>query len=168
MSVSQHLAGRRWRATWNGIHLDLYVPFESRLGLNLQLRVEVLAEQAETLDRLPTPGARSARGHQDRRSPRSSGLPARPERPAGDPPSADPARNSRADPGRDPRRIARNPTQLVALTRQAVTYLAEGTDIAKNERQTLLRLKQQWSSYFETANPAEHELPPRPSASPSL
>jgi hypothetical protein len=49
VSSSRHLAGTKWRGTWRGIHIDLYVPFQSRLGANLQLRVETLASHTETL-----------------------------------------------------------------------------------------------------------------------
>jgi hypothetical protein len=49
LSTSHHLAGTQWRGTWRSIHLDLYVPYESRLGANLQLRVEQLQLQAEML-----------------------------------------------------------------------------------------------------------------------
>ncbi len=50
LSQSHHLAGTKWRATWRSIHLDLYVPFQSRLGANLQLQVEKLTGCAETID----------------------------------------------------------------------------------------------------------------------
>lgn len=50
LSQSHHLAGTQWRATWRSIHLDLYVPFQSRLGANLQLQVEKLTGYAETVD----------------------------------------------------------------------------------------------------------------------
>lgn len=50
MSESHHLAGRKWRATLEGIHLDLYVPYESRLGQHLQLRTEVLLEHIAHVD----------------------------------------------------------------------------------------------------------------------
>jgi hypothetical protein len=42
LSESHHLAGTKWRATWRDIHIDLYAPYQSRLGANLQLRVEAL------------------------------------------------------------------------------------------------------------------------------
>lgn len=51
LSVSHHLAGTQWRATWRSIHLDLYVAHESRLGANLQLRTERLAAHQEHHDR---------------------------------------------------------------------------------------------------------------------
>jgi hypothetical protein len=50
VSVSHHLAGTKWRGTWRSVHLDMYVPYQSRLGANLQLRAEQLQLQAEVLD----------------------------------------------------------------------------------------------------------------------
>jgi len=47
VSESRHVAGRKWRATHDGIHLDLYVPYESRLGQRLQLRTERLVHLQE-------------------------------------------------------------------------------------------------------------------------
>lgn len=47
LSISRHLAGTKWRATWRSIHLDLYVPHQSRLGANLQLRTERLSAHHE-------------------------------------------------------------------------------------------------------------------------
>lgn len=49
-SESHHLAGTKWRASWRSIHLDLYVPYQSRLGANLQLKVEELLAQVETFN----------------------------------------------------------------------------------------------------------------------
>lgn len=46
-SESTHLAGTKWRATTQDIHLDLYVPYRSRLGANLQLRVEDLTRHVD-------------------------------------------------------------------------------------------------------------------------
>jgi hypothetical protein len=50
LSESHHLAGTKWRASWRSIHLDLYAPYQSRLGANLQLRVEQLTSDAETVN----------------------------------------------------------------------------------------------------------------------
>jgi hypothetical protein len=50
MSESRHLAGRKWRATLDGIHLDLYVPHVSLLGQHLQLRTERLIGHQEIVD----------------------------------------------------------------------------------------------------------------------
>lgn len=50
LSVSHHLAGRKWRATWRSIHLDLYVPYQSQLGANLQLRTDLLLVHQEQIE----------------------------------------------------------------------------------------------------------------------
>lgn len=50
VSQSRHLAGTKWRGTWRGIHIDLYAPHQSRLGANLQLRVEALVPYAESVN----------------------------------------------------------------------------------------------------------------------
>jgi hypothetical protein len=50
MSESRHLAGRKWRGTLEGIHLDLYVPHQSRLGRHLELRTERLVRRTEVVD----------------------------------------------------------------------------------------------------------------------
>lgn len=50
LSKSNHLGGEKYRATWEGIHLDLYVAHRSRLGQRLELRVEHLVEWAEHID----------------------------------------------------------------------------------------------------------------------
>lgn len=49
-SESHHLGGRKWRATLDGVHLDLYVPHASQLGSNLQLRTEKLIARQEEVD----------------------------------------------------------------------------------------------------------------------
>jgi hypothetical protein len=50
VSESRHLAGRKWRGTLGGIHLDLYVPHQSRLGQHLELRTERLVRRTEVVD----------------------------------------------------------------------------------------------------------------------
>lgn len=50
LSESRHFGSPKWRASRRGVHLDLYVPHQSRLGANLQLRVEQLAHHTETRD----------------------------------------------------------------------------------------------------------------------
>lgn len=50
LSDSRHIAGRKWRASIEGIHLDLYVPYESKLGQHLQLRTERLVERRAQVD----------------------------------------------------------------------------------------------------------------------
>jgi len=48
-SESTHVGGRTWRGRVEGVHIDLYVPFQSRLGQRLQLRIEKLLPYTETL-----------------------------------------------------------------------------------------------------------------------
>jgi hypothetical protein len=50
LSDSRHLAARKWRGTWRGVHLDLYVPWESKLGQRLGLRTEVLIDHSELVE----------------------------------------------------------------------------------------------------------------------
>jgi hypothetical protein len=50
MSESRHIAGRKWRGTLEGIHLDCYVPHQSRLGQQLELRTERLVRRIEVVD----------------------------------------------------------------------------------------------------------------------
>lgn len=47
ITASTHVGGRKWRGSVEGIHLDLYVPYQSRLGQALQLRVERLTTASE-------------------------------------------------------------------------------------------------------------------------
>ncbi len=50
LSESRHLAGHKWRGTLDDVHLDLYVPHESRLGQRLQLRLERLVHRQQLVD----------------------------------------------------------------------------------------------------------------------
>lgn len=50
MSSSAHIGGKKWRATMDGIHLDLYVPYLSRLGQVLNLRAESLVRSTEQVE----------------------------------------------------------------------------------------------------------------------
>ena len=47
LSASNNHQGRKLRATVDDVHLDIYLPFESKLGDKLRLRAEVLAEYAD-------------------------------------------------------------------------------------------------------------------------
>jgi hypothetical protein len=49
-STAQHAAATKWAGDWDGVHLDLYLPFQSRLGTKLELQVEKLAEHTERVD----------------------------------------------------------------------------------------------------------------------
>jgi hypothetical protein len=48
--TSTHVGGVKYRGDYNDIHIDLYVPHQSRLGERLQLRVEDLVEFSEVVD----------------------------------------------------------------------------------------------------------------------
>lgn len=47
LSKSHHQQGLKWRGIVDGIHIDIYLPYESQLGKKLRLRVEVLARHTE-------------------------------------------------------------------------------------------------------------------------
>ncbi len=49
LSTSNNHQGRKLRATFDDVHLDIYLPFESQLGSTLRLKVEVLAEYPDEL-----------------------------------------------------------------------------------------------------------------------
>lgn len=48
LSKSDHHQGRKWRGIVDGIHIDIYLPYESLLGNKLRLRVEVLAKYTDS------------------------------------------------------------------------------------------------------------------------
>lgn len=50
LSVSTHIGARKWRGQVERVHLDVYVPYQSRLGSRLKLRVEELVPYAEVVD----------------------------------------------------------------------------------------------------------------------
>lgn len=47
LSKSDHHHGRKWRGTIDGVHIDIYLPFQSQLGNKLRLRVEELSKHTE-------------------------------------------------------------------------------------------------------------------------
>ena len=47
VSESNHLQGTKWRGSFEGVHVEVYIPHQSELGGRLRLKVEVLAEHAE-------------------------------------------------------------------------------------------------------------------------
>jgi hypothetical protein len=49
-SSSTHVGGQKYRGDFNNIHVDLYVPHQSRLGGKLKLRVEDLGRYRESVD----------------------------------------------------------------------------------------------------------------------
>ncbi len=50
VTESSHIGGRKWRSTFDGIHLDLYVPHQSELGDKLKMPVEALAPHVAAID----------------------------------------------------------------------------------------------------------------------
>jgi hypothetical protein len=50
VTASTHIAGGKWRADHDRVHFDIYVPYASRLGQKLRLRVEHLLPYAEDVD----------------------------------------------------------------------------------------------------------------------
>ena len=50
LSASTHIGGRKWGAEIEGVHVDIYVPYQSRLGARLAIRVEELVSQAEEVE----------------------------------------------------------------------------------------------------------------------
>lgn len=51
VTASTHIGGKKWRAEFERVHFDLYVPYQSRLGSRLRLPVEALPPHAERVDR---------------------------------------------------------------------------------------------------------------------
>lgn len=54
LSESTHLGSPKWRGTFDDIHLDVYVPHQSRLGQILRLPVEQLVPYTIEIDGYPT------------------------------------------------------------------------------------------------------------------
>lgn len=53
MTESRHIGGRKWHTDIDGIHVDLYIPYQSQLGQRLRLRVEALLPFREVVDAWP-------------------------------------------------------------------------------------------------------------------
>lgn len=146
MSESRHLAGRKWRGTLDGIHLDLYVPHQSRLGQHLALRTERLVVHTEVLDGwvVLEPPAHLAT--------KLAALVDRPDSAPGDKDrheimalldqgvdSADAVGVVHDASARDPREV----TQLIA---QAFDYLGD-LRLDRKQRQTLNQLARDWHNH---------------------
>ncbi|MFY9783386.1 MAG: hypothetical protein WAK12_07625 [Acidimicrobiales bacterium] len=54
LTESHHLGSPEWRGTYDSIHLDVYVCYQSRLGQILKLPVEHLVEHRQEIDGYPT------------------------------------------------------------------------------------------------------------------
>lgn len=144
LSQSHHLAGTKWRATWRGIHLDLYVPFQSHLGANLQLRVESLVPYAEVVDgrrllSVPAHVATKFAALLDR----PDSLPGRKDRqelhkllflPGSD--GADTVIKAASE---------RTPAQLATLIDRAFVFLAGERNLSRQDRNRLRQMAKQWN-----------------------
>lgn len=54
LTENSHFGSPKWRGTYDGIHLDVYVAYRSRLGIRLQLPVECLIKHRQDIDGFPT------------------------------------------------------------------------------------------------------------------
>lgn len=142
VSESRHIAGRKWRAQRDGVHLDLYVPYESRLGQRLELRTEVLAQYAEQYGnyRILTVGAHIV-----------TKLAALLDRPDSQPGQKDrrEIRELLRLGGQDTPQIlmeasARSPRELADLMQEAFEYLTESEGLDRAERSSLRDVLAEW------------------------
>lgn len=140
---SHHLAGTMWRGTWRGIHLDLYAPYQSKLGANLQLRVEALVPFSEVVEgrrllQVPAQVATKVAALLDR-------------------PHSLPGRKDRQelltllalpDSSRAPAVIkaasARTPGQLASLVDRTFEFMVGQSTLNQRDRARLRQLGQQW------------------------
>ena len=143
LSESRHLAGTKWRGTWQGVHIDLYAPYQSRLGANLQLRVEALGCRRRGR-RGPAAAERASPcRHQGRGPVGSSRQPSRPQGPPGAAQLACPAGVFRT-PGVIGAASARTPSQVGELIDQAFVFLAGQSNLTRQDRARLRQMAQQW------------------------
>jgi hypothetical protein len=164
LSESHHLAGTKWRGTWRSIYLDLYAPYQSRLGANLQLRVEHLLPYSETVN-----GYRTLTGPAHTATKIAALL---------DRPDSMPGRKDRQEILRllrDPEAAqtpsviasasARTPAQVHKLLRDAFVILTAEPGLTKQARSQLRRTDSAWRRTLphEVASPD-----PTPEASPAI
>jgi hypothetical protein len=153
ISQSRRLAGTQWRGTWRGIHIDLYAPHQSRLGANLQLRVEALVRYAESvagrrLLSVPAHIATKLAALLDR----PDSLPGRKDRHElqqllGLPGAAGAPEVIKAA-------SLRTPAELAELVERAFAFLAGDSSLARQDRARLRQMSQQW----------HHHVAPDPSS----
>ena len=142
MSESRHIAQRKWRAIWRGIHLDMYVPYQSLLGGRLELRVEGLAEYAETVDRrrLLTVDAHIAT--------KMAAVLGRPQARPGQKDRAELRKLFRISSGTTPAVLLdvsrRAPADLAALVTEAFGYIGEVPGLSRGDRNELRSMEAAW------------------------
>jgi hypothetical protein len=161
LSESHHLAGTKWRGTWRGIHIDLHAPYQSRLGANLQLRVEALVPHAEAVGgrrllSVPAHIATKVAALLDR----PDSLPGRKDRQellnllslpgSGGAPAVIKAAS------------ARTPTEVAALIERTFAFLTGQSELTRKDRASLRQMAHQWQL---VAGPGpSSDLPSTPSA----
>ena len=143
MSASHHLGGTKWRGSWRSVHLDLYVPYESRLGANLQLRAETLQVLSEVVDgyrvlTAPAHVATKVAALLDR----PDSLPGRKDRQEILALLHEPVTSSTA-------RVialtsARSPSEVERLVRQAFSFLLEEPELSRQDRSRLRQTEASW------------------------
>jgi hypothetical protein len=159
-SESHHLAGTKWRGTWRDVHLDLYAPYQSRLGANLQLRVEGLIPYAETVEgrrllSVPAHIATKVAALLDR----PDSLPGRKDRQEIHTLLALPAAGGTAAVIKAA--SARTPDQQAALIDQAFMFLSGQSNLTRQDRARLRQLGQHWKV---TVGPSpSSDISPEPS-----
>jgi hypothetical protein len=150
VSASHHIGGTKWRGTWRSIHLDLYVPYQSRLGANLQLRAETLQALSETVDgyrvlTVPAHLATKIAALLDR----PDSLPGRKDRHEILALLNDPAS------GETPSVIglcsARSATDIQALVKQAFAFLIEAQELNQRDRSRLRQVEVSWQQALAAA-----------------
>lgn len=143
VSSSHHIGGTKWRGTWRSIHLDLYVPYQSRLGANLQLRAETLQALSETVDgyrvlTVPAHMATKIAALLDR----PDSLPGRKDRQEIMALLNDPA--AIETPNVIALSSARNPTDIQALVKQAFAFLLDARELNQRDRSRLRQVEVSW------------------------
>ncbi len=152
LSQSRHVGGVKWRASWDGIHLDLYLPHQSLLGARLRLRVEHLARHTDTIDgrRLLSVGAHIAT--------KWAAMLDRPRSPRGDKDRAEllsllqqPGAAAAADILREASSLT--PEAVDVAIRSGFELLAAAPGVTRSERQALRRMSIAWTTHA-AAQPA--------------
>jgi hypothetical protein len=156
LSQSRHLAGAtKWRGTWSGVHLDLYVPHQSQLGSHLKLRVEDLSGHTEIVDgrRVLSVGAHIAT--------KWAALLDRQGSQRGDKDRNEILELIKQPGAREAPRVlieasALAPEAVLAAIQRGFELLAASPQVNRSERTALRRVGIEWSDIAAAANPAAH------------
>jgi hypothetical protein len=149
-SQSEHLSGTKWRGTWRGVHINLYAPFQSRLGANLHLRVEALVSYAEAVGgrcllSVPAHVATKVAALLDR----PDSLPGHKDRQELHALLALPGAEGAAAVIKAASQ--RSPAQVAALVGQAFVFMAGEANLNRQGRARLRQMARQWQSAMVTA-----------------